>query len=257
MNNFLFLKKQEKAFTTGQLQAIHESLQNLGYKHDFQGFYADLADYCEKYVADVRLTDKEASPHVSDYLLNLLESLTQTGLRSKIFALCNREKRLQTELKVPVLYVHRQDAVEAVLSAMPHLESLLQSIPREPELIPGFAPPVCDKDDVPAIPSCPGMGQISRIVFGTKTLPADVTEPAKLSIVITVGTFPYEVLLYCNTQGAAIIHTDSIYGEGTILTENNRLLNIRQYAETFNNHIRSGFTGQLSPVSYKFNERSQ
>lgn len=140
MNNFLFFKKQEKAFTTRQLQSVHESLRNLGYRHDFKVFYAGLADYCEKYAADAGLTDKEAAPYVSDYLLDLLESLTQTGLRSKIFALCGEEKKLQTEMKVPVLYVRRQDAVKSVLSAMPHLESLLRDLPQEPELIPGFAP---------------------------------------------------------------------------------------------------------------------
>lgn len=241
MNPFIFQRTQKRAFTAEQLRAAHECLVNLGYRRSFPEFYAFLADYCEPFAEDAGLTEKAAAPYISNCLLELMEALGQTNLRSKMFALCSKEKRNQTELKIPVVSVSRPAAAEIALSVLPQLESVLPAIQ---EKILGFASPV-----VPGIRAAPrpGTGQITRILSGTKTLPSGSREPAKVSLLLEVEETLYEVPLYRNTQGAASVRTNSIPAHGSIRIESGGLLSMRQYEDVFYS-IRNGLAEQSAAV---------
>lgn len=250
MNIFLFNKKPTNAFTIDQLQGIYTNLQNLGYPHSLKDFLADLATYCRSHGVDVNLTDLTAAPYISNRILMHLENLTQAGLHSKIFALCGENKKAQMELKIPTLYVRRQEAIEVAGEIAPQLEPLLQNLPDGPEWIPGFAPPIHESLDIRRMtPDLnPREENVSEVIYSSKPLAVKsklseeaetIMIPAKIAISVSVGKTNYEIPLFLNTQDSGTLQTKKFLGDGKILTKDKRLLAMSEYAETYESYTQS------------------
>lgn len=250
MNIFLFNKKQKVAFTIDQLQGIYTNLQNLGYTDSLKDFFADLATYCRVHGVEANLTDIIAAPYISDRILMHLESLTQAGLHSKIFALCGDNKKTQMELKIPTFFVRRQEAIELVAEIIPQLEEFLLSLPEGPEWVPGFAPPIHDTWDIKRVSQdiqpreenvCGASYSLKRLTVKSESSEDTETRiiPAKVALNVSVGKMVYEIPLFLNTQDAGILQTKKVSGTGKILTKDKSLLSMPEYMEEFDSYAQS------------------
>lgn len=250
MNIFSFDKKQETAFTIDQLQGIYTNLQNLGYTDSLKDFFTDLAAYCHTNGVAANLTDIAAAPYISDRILKHLESLTQAGLPSKIFALCGDNKKTQMELKIPTFFARRQDAVELVTEIIPQLKKFLISLPKGPEWIPGFAPPIHDTWDINKTSQdvrlreenvCGASYSLKHLTIKSESTEDAETHivPAKVTLNVSAENLVYEIPLFLNTQNTGILETKVISGTGKILTKNKSLLSMSEYMEEFDSYTQS------------------
>ena len=245
MNTFFYHRKPNTAFTKPQIKQIHQCLKNLGFEKTYEQFLLDLSDYCETQMEEDEnfyLTSKEAAPFISNYVLTLLEDITQNELLSKIFALSSLQRQMGVDLQMPIIFVDETDVLEYIRECSPDLEEYLSIPETEHGLLVGFArprPPLADAPEkaTQQTEPFPKLKPVSRIKLGTApmqlrnpngTLGKVVTEIVKLSLFVG----EYEIPLFRNTEQVNTVTVENIPCRGSILVQDEGLFTIPEYLQS-------------------------
>jgi len=240
MNNFIFKKPYytNTVFTKDLLKILYSDFCDLGYRKTYQEFFADLSYYCEPYLGETdSLFSKAAKPYISERLLQILESLTQAELSSKIFALCAPEMRKRTAAEIPCMQIQSQGLLEVIQECCPESQALLTTLP---ETLFGFATPIYTDEPYLSKEDYPKTDVINDIRFGMKTVKVmehpgeyiDVEMPAKISITVKDDNYLYEFPIYWDGEDSNLIHTVSVRdGNTMVIIRDVDFLTVSEYAD--------------------------
>lgn len=238
MGTFFFNQKQNQAYTMSEIKKIHLNLANLGLKETYDEFLMNLSEYCEGFMEegeDFYLTDIKAAQHVSDYSLSILEELTQSNLRSKMFAISSVQTQAKTDLLVPFIYVDESEVLEYVKNCAPDLEQYLNIPKTEFGYLVGFAPPSPEATTESfTVKPLPRQAAVSHIKVGTArivpqnpngTLAKPITKIMKLSLFVE----GYEIPLFRSTGSVHTISVENIPCEGFVSIQDEGVFDIPEY----------------------------